>query len=117
MSSCVKHPMAVSEHVCRRCGHEFCPECVVFPQGLRKPPLCITCALEAGGVRRQHTGRPRFTRREVRSRLHAHDDLVRHLANQPAPAPPAQEVQEPEFLEDTNRVEDLGGWSQTFPAS
>jgi hypothetical protein len=116
MSSCVKHPMAVSEHVCGRCGHEFCQECVVFPHGLRKPPLCITCALEAGGVRRQHTGRPRFNRREVKSRLHAHDELVAYRAGETAPAPAVEPEAEPQFLEDSQRAEELGGWSQTYPA-
>lgn len=113
MSSCVKHPMAVSEHVCGRCGHEFCAECVVFPFGLRKPPLCISCALEAGGVRRQHTGRPRFSRSQVRSRMAAHDHLVEHMPHEVAPAP-AQQEEEPRFLEDGETVEDVGGWSQTY---
>ena len=114
MSSCVKHPMAVSEHVCGRCGHEFCPECVVFPHGLRKPPLCIACALEVGGVRRQHTGRPRFTKREVKSRLNAHDRLAEEMGRNSPPPPAPPEDSQPRFLEDGERVEDLGGWSQTY---
>jgi hypothetical protein len=109
--------MAVSEHVCSRCGHGFCTECVVFPYGLRKPPLCISCALEAGGVRRQHTGRPRFTRRDVRSRLRTHDKEARDLAAQEVPETPVEADDEPQFIGDDSRIEELGGWSQTFPST
>jgi hypothetical protein len=113
MASCVKHPMAVSEHVCGRCGHEFCAECVVFPFGLKKPPLCISCALEAGGVRRQHTGRPRLSAGQVRDRLA--EQRARAAVQQPIPAipPPEQDTDEP-WLDGSERAEDVGGWSKKF---
>ena len=67
--SCVKHPMTLGEEICGECGHQFCHECVVFPFGTSRPPLCITCALEKGGVRRQSVGRPKLSRRSIRERL------------------------------------------------
>jgi hypothetical protein len=36
---------------CGRCAHFFCSECVVFPFGTAKRPLCIRCALGLSGVR------------------------------------------------------------------
>jgi hypothetical protein len=67
--SCVKHPMTLAQHICGECGHQFCPECVVFPFGMTKPPACIACALELAGVRRQATGRPKLTRKSIKRRL------------------------------------------------
>ncbi len=67
--SCVKHPMTMGEHICGGCGHQFCTECVVYPFGSSRPPLCIACALERGGVRRQATGPPKLSRRSIKERL------------------------------------------------
>ena len=112
MSSCVRHPMAVSEHVCGRCGHEFCPECVVFPFGVAKPPMCVSCALEAGGVRHQHTGRPRLGSKMVKRRL-------KDQGNRPGPAlPPEPEPEVSEWDDEWMRgeldPEKAGGWSKKF---
>lgn len=112
MASCVRHPMAVSEHVCGRCGHEFCPECVVFPFGLAKPPMCISCALEAGGIRRQHTGRPKLAPKTVKRRLRSKADEPPAPA-QPAPAP-VEDEQDEEWLSGQVDPEHSGGWSKTF---
>jgi hypothetical protein len=30
---------------------EFCGECLVYAFGLKKPPLCIPCAVVAAGIR------------------------------------------------------------------
>jgi hypothetical protein len=85
--SCVRHPMTMGEHICGECGHQFCPECVVFPFGTSKPAMCITCALERGGVRRQSTGRPKLARKSIRDRI----ALQRQLTS-PAPAPAHEPV-------------------------
>ena len=37
---------------CRKCGDAYCRDCLVFPQGERRPPYCVRCALVAAGVRR-----------------------------------------------------------------
>jgi hypothetical protein len=46
---CVKHQFDVAEDHCTSCGESFCPGCLVYPFGLARP-LCIPCALVAGGV-------------------------------------------------------------------
>ena len=37
---------------CRKCGDAYCEDCLVYPQGKRRPPYCVRCALVAAGVRR-----------------------------------------------------------------
>lgn len=66
---CVRHPMAVAEEICGECGYQFCPECVVFPFGAHRPPVCISCALELGGVRSQSRKRPKLSKKTVKQRL------------------------------------------------
>jgi hypothetical protein len=112
--SCVKHPMTMGEHICGDCGHQFCPECVVFPFGTTKPPMCIACALERGGVRRQAVGRPKLTRRSIKERL----ALQRQLADQgitEEPAVPASSAQETTWLEgDVDPDKVPGAWRQEY---
>ncbi len=104
--------MAVSDHVCGRCGHEFCPECVVFPFGLAKAPLCISCALEAGGVRKQHTGRPRLANKQVKQRLADKADEAPEPL--PPPAPTESEDSDEAWLAGEIDAEQAGGWSKRF---
>lgn len=114
-SACVKHPMAPAEHVCGTCGHDFCEECVVYPFGLRRPAMCITCALQAGGVRRRRDDHPRLHKREVRRRLR---DRGRPAA-EPSPAAGApvepEAPPEPDWVSGLDRADDLpGGWHITY---
>ena len=119
--SCVKHPMTMGEYICGECGHQFCPECVVFPFGTAKPPTCIACALELGGVRRQRTGRPKLTRKAIRQRLAAQRELqdanAAALADAAAieQSAAAEGAQDPSWLDGSVEAEELpGGWKQTF---
>lgn len=48
---CEKHLFEAAEDRCGRCGLEFCGECLVYSFGLKKPPLCIPCAVVAAGIR------------------------------------------------------------------
>ena len=48
---CDKHLFEAAEDRCGRCGYEFCGECLVYSFGLKKPPLCIPCAVVAAGIR------------------------------------------------------------------
>ncbi|MEZ5269662.1 MAG: hypothetical protein R2714_12735 [Microthrixaceae bacterium] len=107
--------MAVSEQVCTRCGHDFCTECVVFPFGVSKGPLCISCALEAGGVSKQHTGRPKLAGKEIK----------RRVSNVPAPSAASSADTDDSNADDEADldqawlngevdVESSGGWSRTF---
>ncbi|MFN7151333.1 MAG: hypothetical protein ACK4V6_17875 [Microthrixaceae bacterium] len=115
--SCVRHPMTMGEHICGECGHQFCPECVVFPFGTSKPAMCIACALERGGVRRQSTGRPKLARKSIRERLALHRQLTAPPAantTDPTPAAPPVAEQDP-WLEGHVEPEDVpGAWRQEY---
>jgi len=115
--------MVVAEFACGRCGHDFCPECVVFPYGLRKPPLCITCALDIGGVSRRSTGRPRLSQRQVRQRVKersrttmTRSEVRTSGIGKPAETLPTEEDQQAEhWMEGARDAEEFpGGWKQTF---
>lgn len=114
-SSCVRHPMTLGSHICGDCGHQFCTECVVHPYGPSKAPLCIACALELGGVRRQRTGRPKLTRRSIRERLAAQRDgsATPIPADEPALDPPVTD-RDPWLDGDVAAEELPGGWSQRY---
>ena len=51
MEQCAKHLFEQAVDQCRACHHEFCPECLVWSHGPKKPPMCVPCALAAAGVR------------------------------------------------------------------
>lgn len=111
--SCVKHPMTMGEHICGECGHQFCHECVVFPFGTSKPPLCIACALERGGVRRQPVGRPKLTRRSIRERLALQRQLDQ--GDEPSPAPePAPASGELAWLDGPDPGSAPGAWRKEY---
>jgi hypothetical protein len=48
----VKHSFELAKGVCRTCHNSYCEECLIYSFGPKKPPYCVTCALQAGGVRR-----------------------------------------------------------------
>jgi len=50
---CNRHPFDDAVAACHRCHAAHCQDCIVFPFGVRKPGLCIPCALVAGGIRRR----------------------------------------------------------------
>lgn len=121
--SCVKHPMVVAEFACGRCGHDFCPECVVFPYGLSKPPLCISCGLDVSGVSRRSTGRPRLNRRQVRRRVKerarttvTQSEMRASGLGTTAQVLPSEEEQEAErWMTGEHGAEEFpGGWKQSF---
>jgi hypothetical protein len=113
--SCVKHPMTMGEHICGECGHQFCPECVVFPFGTSRPPMCIACALERGGVRRQSVGRPKLTRRSIKERLAAQRELADHASASRSDRSDAPVVGGEEFLRDDVDPDRLpGAWRQQY---
>ena len=53
MASCAQHQFDEASGTCSSCGAPFCAECLIYPFGDRKPPLCVPCALVAGGIRRK----------------------------------------------------------------
>lgn len=112
--SCTRHSMAWADHICGECGYQYCGECVVFPFGATKPPLCVACALERGGVRRQQ--RQKLSKKETKRRL----ELLRTRrataeANQEQqPDPFSDTPVEPTLLESENPDGFPGAWTQTF---
>lgn len=53
LGACVKHSHEIAESVCRSCLQAFCHTCLIYPFGADQPPLCISCALAASGVRKR----------------------------------------------------------------
>lgn len=51
--ACVKHSFETAAGFCRRCENAYCTECLIYAFGPEKPPYCVTCALNAAGVRHQ----------------------------------------------------------------
>jgi hypothetical protein len=86
---CAKHPSELATSACRRCGFDWCPECLVFSFGAEKPPFCITCALVTAGVKTR--GFPPMSRKQLRARKKAEK-----LAARGGPAPTAVHTPAPE---------------------
>lgn len=107
----------MAEFVCGRCGHEFCPECVVFPYGVDKPPMCISCALQAAGVSKRPTGRPKLGRRTVKRRLKDHSRTATTETTTMAPAqlPEDPDPGEERWMHGAGDPDDFpGAWKQTY---
>lgn len=49
--ACSRHPFERAAAHCRACREYFCPECLVWPRGRERPPICIPCALSLSGIR------------------------------------------------------------------
>ena len=75
MESCAKHPHELGSALCRRCGDNWCRDCLVYAFGPSKPPFCMSCAMVAGGVK--STGRPAMPKKELRARMKAERQLQR----------------------------------------
>jgi hypothetical protein len=57
-----------ADDLCKECGREYCHECLVYPFGPKKAPLCHSCAIAAAGIRK-HAGRSRLGSRRDRKRI------------------------------------------------
>jgi hypothetical protein len=80
MESCTKHSHEKSAALCERCGMAWCNDCLVFAFGPKKPPMCLECAMFAGGVRSAAV-RPAMPKRELKARLKAFKALATAAAN------------------------------------
>ena len=81
---CREHSFESATALCRRCGLEFCDNCVVYPFGPKKP-LCKDCAILIAGVKTQ-ARRPEMAPRFVRRRAKAFANSVTS-ASAPMPEP------------------------------
>jgi hypothetical protein len=61
---CERHLFDQAVDLCGHCGQEFCADCLVYSFGAAKPPFCLPCAVQAGGVRAGAGFRPQGGRRE-----------------------------------------------------
>ena len=66
MNRCAKHAAVPVDRQCSQCAHGFCEDCLVFPFGAAKPPMCLGCALSFAGVRHKNAYVPRKERRAPR---------------------------------------------------
>ena len=66
--SCVEHPSMRAAAACGQCGHLFCADCLVYPFGESRPPMCVGCALAAAGVRKKKSTRPKLRRSAAKER-------------------------------------------------
>ena len=66
---CSRHSFEYAENVCSSCGSAFCHDCLVYPRGPKKPPLCVPCAIAASGVRSSARKPSNLSRREVKKRV------------------------------------------------
>ncbi len=64
--NCVLHPFESAERICGTCGNWHCDGCLVTPWGPRKPAMCVACAIQQGGVRKNAGARQGLSAREIR---------------------------------------------------
>lgn len=80
LERCITHPFEHAPRLCVNCGHAFCEECLVYPRGPRKDPICVSCAVAAAGLRQLAAMPPARSRKEAKR-------INREKAKQPAPPP------------------------------
>ncbi|HEU5151823.1 MAG TPA: hypothetical protein VFU19_15090 [Iamia sp.] len=51
-TNCILHPFEPADRLCSQCGGWHCDGCLVMPWGPRKGALCVSCAIQRGGVRK-----------------------------------------------------------------
>jgi hypothetical protein len=116
----------MAEDLCRECGRAYCSECLVYAFGPKKPPLCLSCAIAAAGVRK-HAGRSRaMSRRELKQRSRERRRVRRAKAEKAEkarrlPAAEAVDVKPLDIsaaLDDdaplVRPIDDGGDWSEPF---
>ena len=85
---CSRHSFEYAENVCSSCGSAFCHDCLVYPRGPKKPPLCVPCAIAAAGVRSSARKPSNLSRREVKKRVKEAKGLQQPQPYVEAPAAP-----------------------------
>jgi hypothetical protein len=71
VARCIKHNFDDVVGACRVCGNEFCRQCLVWPHGPKKPPLCVECALAKAGVRTANAQKSVIQRRTQDAQIRA----------------------------------------------
>jgi hypothetical protein len=68
---CEKHVFEGKQGTCAHCGGDFCGDCLVYTQGRKQPPLCVSCALAFAGVRSTAARPVVRSRREIKREMKA----------------------------------------------
>ena len=112
LESCSKHPHEKGEALCRRCGHGWCSNCLVYAFGPKKPPYCMSCAMVAGGVK-SAAAMPAMSKRQLKAQMRA------MKAQQKSVAKPATEAAEEPATEAASTTTDWASpwWEDRQPAA
>lgn len=65
-ANCILHPFETADRICMSCGGWHCDGCLVTPWGPRKGALCVSCAINQGGVRKTSGRTPQRSERDIR---------------------------------------------------
>jgi hypothetical protein len=110
LESCSKHPHEKGVSLCRRCGHGWCSNCLVYAFGPKKPPYCMSCAMLAGGVK-STSSMPAMSKRQLKAQMRAVKAEAKAAATgAPAPA----EATEPAGEEQTAAACATTDWSSPW---
>jgi hypothetical protein len=93
VARCIKHNFDDAVGSCRTCANEFCRQCLVFPHGSKKPPLCVECALARAGVRTQAVQRSVIQRRTYEASERERAAALRRNETTPSSARRAREAE------------------------
>jgi hypothetical protein len=75
---CENNALDAAFDVCDACGGEYCQSCLLFPKGMKKAPLCKTCAIASSGVR----NRAKRDRMQSRSEANKRRKELRAIARE-----------------------------------
>lgn len=103
---CDKHQFEPAERTCRSCGGQFCPDCLVYSHGHRKPPYCVSCALAAAGVRSSAGRHAVVSKRDLRKQLRDERKALKAAGKAGAPVAAPVRLVEFEFtISDDGQIE------------
>jgi hypothetical protein len=63
---CENHNFELAEDLCGTCGRAYCPECILYAYGPKKPPICKACAIAKAGIRKHAAPSAVASKRELR---------------------------------------------------
>lgn len=93
---CERHLFDQAVDLCGRCGGEYCPDCLVYSFGPKKPPFCLPCAVARSGVRSSANNYKPLSGREQRELKRRRAQLQARRNPAAAPEPEAFPTPPPE---------------------
>jgi len=112
--SCMLHPFESADRICGTCGNWHCDACLVTPWGPRKPALCVACAIQQGGVRKNSGARQSRSSREIRQVERERKRAARDEARRPVVISPVG-LQKVDFPDDEPKRGLLGRFRKDDP--